>query len=98
MKKSAIVLAALVTAGFAMATAAQARPFTPSMACGTAANMVSLNGAIVMDTGPHTYDRFVISQRFCAKNEYTKAAFVPTANDPQCYVGYTCEPRFGHKR
>ena len=80
------------------ATTAHARPFSPAMECGSAANLVSRVGAIVMDTGPHTYDRFVISGAYCTPHEYTKAAFVPTANHPQCFVGYTCEQKFGKHR
>ena len=89
---------AIIAAAMVVSTAAQARPFTPSMACGSAANTVSLNGSIVMDTGPHTYDRFVISGSYCTPQEYTKPAFVPTATDPQCFVGYTCEQKSGRYR
>jgi len=88
--KTALALAAAV---MLVSTAVQARPYTPEMMCGEAANTVSLNGAIVMDTGPNTFDRFVISAAYCTPQEYTRAAFVRTLNDPQCFVGYTCEQR-----
>lgn len=89
---------AIVAATVLASSVAQARPFTPAMACGTAANLISLNGAMVMSTGGHTYDRFVVSAAYCTPHEYTKSAFVPTANDPQCFVGYTCEQKFGNRR
>lgn len=95
IRKSVFAIAA---AAVLVSTAAQARPFTPSMACGTAANTVSINGSIVMDTGPHTYDRFVISGAYCTPQEYTKPAYVPTANDAQCFIGYTCEQKSGRNR
>lgn len=89
---------ALAAVSVFAATAAQARPFTPRMACGSAANTVSLNGAIVMDTSPNTYDRFVISGAYCTPHEYTKPAYVPTANDAACFVGYTCEQKTRRNR
>jgi hypothetical protein len=85
------IVAALVCA----ASVAHARPYTPEMACGRVANIVSLNGAMVMDTGPNTYDRYVVSKAYCTPQERLKAAFVPTANDDQCFIGYTCEQRYG---
>lgn len=98
MKIRKLTFALAATAVFA-ASVAQARPYTPIMTCGEAANTVSVNGAIVMDTGPHTYDRFVISRAYCTPHEYTKAAYAYTANNPQCAVGYTCEHLEGrHKR
>ncbi len=95
LRKCAFAIAALTLLA---ASVSHARPFTPSMTCGEAANTVSVNGAIVMDTGPHTYDRFVVSRAYCTPHERTKAAFAYTLNNPACQVGYTCEHLEGRSK
>jgi hypothetical protein len=87
---------ALVLALSALATAAQAqqRPMTPIMGCAQAQQLVLRNGAIVLGTGTYTYDRYVRDLSFCQIDESLRAAWVPTRDTPQCFVGYTC--RTGH--
>ena len=100
MKKSYLVIASAFCAGIAFSSAAmaQARPFSPGLRCGDAANLVSLNGARVITTGDGTYDRYVASRNYCAQGESTKPAWVLTADNPQCFIGYTCEPVYGRSR
>lgn len=69
---------------------AQVGPSTLRMSCGQANGLVAVRGAIVLSTGPHTYDRFVRSRNFCEINETIEPAFVPTADVPQCWIGYRC--------
>lgn len=71
--------------------AAQARPDTRSMPCANARTLVQQNGAVVLSTGTHTYDRFVRSQSFCTYNEVATMTWVPTSDDRKCPVGYTCK-------
>lgn len=78
----------------AVAIAQQGRPDTTQMPCAAAHNLVQRVGGIVLRTGGHTYDRFVRDKGFCTPQEMTKPAFVPSRDDPQCFVGYTCEPFF----
>jgi len=87
MKKLALTLAftALATTAFA-----QQRPFTPSMPCRQAQQIVAANGAAVLGTGTYTYDRFVRDRSFCEINEYIEPAWVPARDTPQCPVGYRC--------
>ena len=76
---------------------AQTRPSTVRMSCAQARGLVAANGGIVLGTGGYTYDRFVLHRGFCLITEMTKAAWVPTLDTPQCFVGYTCieaEPLF----
>ncbi len=76
------------------AAAVQARPSTFAMACDRAASIVAVNGAVVLNTSPTTYDRFVTDAGYCMVGEYTDPAFVPSADDPACFVGYRCRERF----
>lgn len=71
-------------------TATMARPSSLSMTCRQAQNLVASQGAVVISTGAHTYDRFVASPRFCEFNEWANAASAPTKDRRQCSLGYTC--------
>lgn len=87
-----LLAASFLAAAASSAANAQARPFSPGLRCGDVANLVSLNGARVISTGGGTYDRYVAAQRYCQRGESTKPAWILTADNPQCFVGYTCEP------
>jgi hypothetical protein len=80
-------------ASIVIATAAfgQPRPQTPTMSCGQARHLVATRGAIVLGTGRYTYDRYVSGQEFCLVGEWVWPAWVPSADTPQCPVGYTCK-------
>jgi len=73
-----------------VSTAAFARPSTLAMTCAQAQNMVASQGAVVMSTGAHTYDRFVASPGFCEFNEWAYTASAPTKDRRNCSLGYTC--------
>jgi hypothetical protein len=83
----------LIVASIMLSTAAMAqpRPMTQEMSCREVNSNVISRGAIVLGTGPNTYDRYVRSQAFCLSNEFARPAWVPTSDTPQCFVGYTCE-------
>jgi hypothetical protein len=100
MKKPVLTLicAAMASVAAASGALAQARPFSPGLHCGDVANLVLLNGARVISTSPQTYDRFVATRNYCAQGETTKPAWVQTADNPQCFIGYTCEPAYGRSR
>jgi hypothetical protein len=75
------------------ATAADAqgrRPDTRAMSCGQAAALVQARGAVVLTTGPDLYDRYVRDGGFCERDRTTQPAYVPSADTPQCFVGYRC--------
>ena len=89
-----IVVAALVST----CAQAQTRPSTVTMTCAQAARLVASQGAIVLGTGGSTFDRFVTDRRFCAINQTTEPAWVPAADNLQCFVGYRCkEPTSEHE-
>jgi hypothetical protein len=70
---------------------AQARPDTRTMTCPQAKAFVKQNQAIVMTTGPNTYERIVIGQGLCASTQITRLLVAPTVGERKCKVGYTCE-------
>lgn len=69
---------------------AQSRPDTQRMVCQQAVNTVARAGAIVMTTGPGTYERIVANERFCLIGESPERAFAQTRDTPRCFVGYYC--------
>lgn len=81
---------ALWAALAATSVSAQQRPSTPMLSCAQARGIVAQQGAAVLGTGGYTFDRFVSSRRFCEVTEVTRTTFVPTRDNPQCFVGYRC--------
>jgi hypothetical protein len=73
---------------------AQGRPVSTTLTCARAAGLVASQGAIVLGTGVYTYDRYVSGQNLCVLGETTEPAWVPTVDNPQCFVGYQCRQRF----
>ncbi len=76
---------------FAVPAAASEQPLTPMMDCASVKNVVKTRGAVILRTGAHLYDRYVDNDGFCPTMMRTEAAWVPTRDNPQCFIGYTCE-------
>ena len=71
-----------------------ARPDATKMSCAAARELVFQQGAVVMTTGKYTFARFVESQFHCQPvDEISRPAFVKTRDNPECWIGYTCENR-----
>jgi hypothetical protein len=83
----------LALALFATASPALAqpeRPNTQTMTCSAAQALVNSRGALLMNTGPRTYDRFVSGYGGCSGNGVLGPAWVPTRDNPQCAL-YVCQ-------
>ena len=93
MKLALILTAAAAALALGVIAPASARPFTPSMSCGSAAGLVAGQGAVVLSTSPTTYDRYVRGYGYCAQGEYLERAFVQTRDAQACLIGYTCSTR-----
>jgi hypothetical protein len=71
------------------------------MSCAAARALVTARGAIVLGTGsslydrnaPPLYDRYVVSRAYCSSTQVVEPAFVPTTDNRQCFIGYTCRER-----
>ena len=87
--KGGMALAILILCGAAGPALAQ-RASTPAMSCRAAATLVAQHGAVVLGTGPDLYDRYVRNESFCPTGYYARPAFLPTRDNPQCYVGNYC--------
>jgi hypothetical protein len=83
------LLAALATP----VTAQQPRPSTTRMTCAQASGLVASSGAIVLATGPLTYDRFVAHAGHCPLGQFAQPIWVPTLDTPQCPIGSVCRDR-----
>jgi hypothetical protein len=73
-----------------VAAQAQPQPNTTRMSCAAAQQLVARQGAIVLRTSATTYNRYVSSRAYCMRTEITEAAFVPSADARDCFVGYLC--------
>ncbi len=88
----------LMTASILVASlsAAHARPDTRAMTCKQAQTLVERSGGIVLNTGQRTYDRFVSSLRYCLQGEALRSRWVPTKDERNCFIGYSCEPPYNY--
>ena len=82
----AFVTVALVAA----AGTAFARPDTRSMTCQQTQRLIIRSGAVVLTTGPHTYDRYVAGFRYCSRPNAPVRTYVPTRDYDNCPV-YNCQ-------
>ena len=84
------VLTFLALAAVAPPAIAQVGPPTSQRTCGANRQLVLREGAVVLDTGPSTYARFVRSGAECLVDQFPEPAWVPSSNNPQCFIGYRC--------
>jgi hypothetical protein len=85
-----MLIPALALAFMATAAAAQVGPPTSQRPCSANRQLVLRDGAVVLDTGPTTYARFVKSGAECLVGQFPEPAWVPSSNNPQCFIGYRC--------
>jgi hypothetical protein len=97
MSQLKVLSIAVIAFVIAHPAAAEARPDTSRMTCAAAQALVTKNGAIVLDTGPTLFDRYVSSRASCTSGDLTEPAFVPTADNHQCWIGHTCRQRYGDR-
>ena len=88
MKQIAIVILFLSTAPPALA---QVGPLTTARTCSEDRALVSARGAVVLSTSAMTYARYVKDAAYCLVDQYPAPAWVPSADNPQCFVGYRCK-------
>jgi hypothetical protein len=93
MEHMKVISAAIVLMSMGSGALAQGRPLTLQMSCNGARQLVASQGAVVLNTGPTTYDRYVTSVIQCVRGETLDPAWVQTADTPQCPIGYRCVQR-----
>lgn len=80
-----------VTIGVCLsALSASARPSVYTMTCAQAQAFVKQHGAVVANTGPQTFERFVTDQRGCDRQQAAWPAYGRTRDNPQCLIGMKC--------
>ncbi len=84
------IVPAMLLAGLTLPSIAEARPDVRSMTCKQLQAFVMKNGAVVMNTGPRTYNRFVYHRGFCLYSERAGTAWVD-ASDGECRL-QECKP------
>ena len=67
----------------------EARPLTLAMTCDEAKEQVNSAGAVVFDTGPHMFERFVSGEWFCMPDEHAAYGGAPTNDTDDCPL-YVC--------
>ena len=72
------------------AAAAQERVPAQAMPCSQLTGLIQARGAAVLSTGAYTYERVVRDQGFCETETMAVPVFVPSADNRQCFAGYSC--------
>jgi hypothetical protein len=88
-----LLCAAIILISIDSSALAQSRPLTLRMVCSQVRELVFAEGAIVLNTSPTTYDRYIAGSGQCLLGEVPDPAWVPTADNPQCPIGYRCVSR-----
>ncbi|MET0312849.1 MAG: hypothetical protein ABW275_00495, partial [Hansschlegelia sp.] len=88
--RQTILFGLVATAGLG-ATSAEARPYAPKMSCSSLQSLLKERGALVISTGPNTYDRYVSDSRYCQRTQRLVPEWIQSADKPDCGVGYTCK-------
>ena len=70
---------------------AQVRTPTSQRTCSANRQLGLRDGAVVLDTSPSTYARFVKNGSECLVGQFPEPAWVPSSNNPQCFIGYRCK-------
>ena len=91
MRKTPFSAAILLASGFALSQA-EAGLDTRTMTCEQLHSFVAERGAVVMDTGPHTYKRFVAHRGYCLVSERLETAWAPTLDGTECRLKECAEP------
>jgi hypothetical protein len=89
IRRIALTTAALLLAATSLA---EARPDTRTMGCQELQQLIQSRRAVVLTTGPNTYDRYV--RQFgneCDWPDVPRSAYVPT-RDGRCPVHRCAEP------
>ncbi len=89
-----VAIAVVVAAGGTVL----ARPSTLELTCQGARHLVAAHGALVMTTGPGTYERIMANYGQCLAGETSRTFVAPTLDDPRCLVGYYCAPVEGRPK
>ena len=97
--KTVSMLAAVLLGGLACAGPAAAQTPSISFTCAEATQLIQKRGQAVLATSRTLYDRYVRDRSFCLYDQETRPEWVPTKDNPQCFIGYTCfEPIRGGGR
>lgn len=62
------------------------RANSTAMTCDQVRSMIDQRGAVIMNTGPNTFDRYVSNRGFCQRTEIAKTDYVPTRDAAKCPV------------
>ena len=88
MRHIAIAFVFLSTASSALA---QVGPLTTARTCAEDRAIINAQGAAVLSTSAMTYARYVKDGAYCLVDQFPAPAWVPSADNSQCFVGYRCK-------
>jgi hypothetical protein len=90
LTRTSLTAAIATLAVLATASASFARPDARTMTCYQTQALIESQGAAVITTGQHTYERFVAHDGYCYHPEVRHITYIDTRDTDQCPV-YHCE-------
>lgn len=87
---SRTVLALILCVAATAPASAQPLYSIQRMVCADAMGLVKKSGAILLNAGGSSLERFVRDRSFCESSEVAELRFLPTRDNPECPVGYRC--------
>ncbi|MBO6716513.1 MAG: hypothetical protein JJ913_01010 [Rhizobiaceae bacterium] len=90
LRRTAFTACIAVTAIAATVAVSVARPDARTMTCHQTQALIEQNGAVVISTGQHTYERFVAYNGYCYHPEVRNITYISTRDTDECPV-YHCE-------
>lgn len=77
------------------ASIARADGWLPDMTCRDARHLVRDERAVVLWQSEDIYDRYVVHQGYCYRDQTAQPAWVKTSDRNHCFVGYVCRETMG---
>ena len=84
--------------GAATTVPAQDMPNSLTMSCAATSALVREKGQVVIASGPNVFQQVVSESGACFADHVAVPAWMPTADQSQCLVGYHCQERIGNSK
>ena len=89
MRKFALAFTALIaSSGGSLAESGNS---TLGVKCLVIADTVAQRGAVILEIDGNKFDRYVRDQSECSLGEVIAPAWIQSADNANCFIGYTCD-------
>jgi len=87
-----LIFCTLLLSAFPVEAQTRRQPDTTQLTCAQTHDLIRRFGGINLKSGPHKFDRYVISRNHCFAGQAVRTTYVPTTDTPRCSVQVCVEP------